>query len=125
MRLNDSEWTIMRVVWEDAPVSPRDVLDRVGYRTGWAYTTVKTLLERLAEKGVVSRKKQGNTFFYSPRLTRDRARRSALRALVDRAFDGTIGGLVHHLVAEEKLSATDRKRITEALARLEREEKKR
>jgi BlaI family transcriptional regulator, penicillinase repressor len=106
-RLSDAEWTVMQAVWNRAPASARDVLDDVGEQTGWAYTTVKTLLTRLVEKGALSEGRQANVNIYEPRITRDEARGSALRSLLDRAFDGTFGSLFQHLIKEERLSARD------------------
>lgn len=114
LKLSDAEWTVMRAVWERPPASARDVLDRAGSETGWAYTTVKTLLARLVEKGALRMTMRGNVSLYEPRLTMRQARIAAVRALIDRAFDGTFGSLLQHLIAEEKLSAKDRA----ALARL-------
>ena len=115
MRLSDTEWRVMHVLWEASPRSAREVLDEVGAETGWAYTTVKTILARLAEKGAVTASLEGNTSLYSPEITRDAARRSALRGLVDRAFDGTFGSLIHHLVEGERLSAGERRALGELL----------
>ena len=70
MRLSDAEWTVMRAVWSRAPASARDVLDEVGEETGWAYTTVKTLLARLVDKGALSEDRQANVNIYAPRITR-------------------------------------------------------
>src|SRR5260221_4780157 len=58
-----------------------------------AYTTVMTLLERLARKNVVSRRKVGRAFLYAPNLSRDAIRRLALNEFVDWDFDGSAGKL--------------------------------
>jgi len=116
MRLNDSEWTVMQALWEGSPASAREVLERVHARTDWAYTTVKTVLARLAEKGAVREKKRANTSLYEPLVTRELARRTALRALLDKAFDGTFGDLVMHMVATEKLGKREREKLARLLA---------
>ena len=54
MRLNDSEWKVMQALWGRHPATARDVLEQVERETAWAYTTVKTLLARLVEKGADS-----------------------------------------------------------------------
>ena len=105
----------MQAVWNRAPASARDVLDEVGEETGWAYTTVKTLLARLVEKGALSEGRQANINIYEPRITRNEARGSALRSLLDRAFDGTFGSLFQHLIKEERLSARDVKALERML----------
>jgi len=121
MRLSDTEWTVMKIVWHRSPASARDVLDGVAAETGWAYTTVKTILNRLVEKGALQESKRAHTSFYEPCITQEQARRSALRSLLERAFDGTLGSLLQHLVAEEKLSKKDRARLAAMLQELERE----
>ena len=121
MRLNDSEWTVMQAVWESAPVSARDVLVRVQPETRWAYTTLKTVLARLVEKGALRERKRGNTSFYEPLVTRDAARREAVRSLLDKAFDGTFGALVQHMAATEKLTKKQRAKLARMLEDLDRE----
>jgi BlaI family transcriptional regulator, penicillinase repressor len=115
MKLTESEWIVMNAVWERSPASARDVLERIEAETGWAYTTLKTVLTRLVDKGALSVRKRANTSFYEPLVTRDTARRSAVRLLLDRAFDGTFGSFIHHLVAEAKLAAKDKQKLAAML----------
>ncbi|HLQ37731.1 MAG TPA: BlaI/MecI/CopY family transcriptional regulator, partial [Planctomycetota bacterium] len=109
-------------VWQGAderhggPCSARDVLERVHADTGWAYTTVKTLLARLVGKGVLAVRLRANTSLYVPLVPRHAAQKSAVRLLLQKAFDGTFGALLHHLVTAERLSAKDRRRLRQLLA---------
>lgn len=118
MHLSDAEWTVMRALWEGAPASAREVRERAP-ETGWAHTTVKTLLSRLAEKGAVSEERVGRASQYTPLVTPAQARRTALRGLVDRAFGGTFGSLVQHLVRDEDLDEGERARLLQTLSELE------
>jgi BlaI family penicillinase repressor len=115
MTLSEAEWKVMEALWERSPATVREVVDRVGPGTGWAYTTVKTMLERMVEKGAIRRRVRDRVGWFEPVLTRKAARRSAVRSLLDRAFDGAFGSLLHHLVSEERLSAEDRRRLREIL----------
>jgi len=108
MQLTDAEWRIMTCLWQGSPASARDVLDRLGDETEWAYTTLKTMLTRLAEKGAVKETAEGKTALYVPLVSQRTARRHAVRSLIARAFGGTYGAFVHHLVADEKLSPKER-----------------
>jgi BlaI family penicillinase repressor len=116
MRLSDTEWIVMRAVWSRSPTSAREIHEAVSGETGWAYTTLKTLLARLVEKGVLSERKRANTSVYEPLVSERDARGSALRSLVDRAFDGAFGTLLQHLVTVERLSARDRAALDRLLA---------
>lgn len=115
MRLTDSEWEIMKVVWNRVPASARDVLEVLEPKTSWAYTTVKTLMNRMVEKGILKARLRANTTLYEPLVSREEARRSAVSVLVDKAFDGAFGPLMHFLVSEERLSEEDRRAILRLL----------
>lgn len=123
MKLNDSEWIVMQAVWESSPARARDVLERVHDETDWAYTTVKTVLARLVEKGALHEEKQGKSSVYEPLVTRESARRAAVRSLLDKAFDGTFGSLVQHMVASEKLGKKEREKLARMLAEIDRKER--
>ena len=120
-RLSDAEWKVMHALWRRHPASARDVLDEVGRETGWAYTTVKTLLARMVAKGAVRASRRGNASRYEPAVSPAAARRSAVRALIDRAFQGAVAPLLHHLVEEERLSAADRAELKRRIRAVEKE----
>ena len=115
LELTDAEWKVMNAVWEHAPATARAVCDALAGTQGWAYTTVKTLMERLVEKGALVGRRAGPADVYSPVLPRTQARRNALRALLSRAFGGGVAPLVHHLLGEEHLSERDRAELRRLL----------
>lgn len=116
MRFSEAEWKVMRVVWRRPGVAVREVVAELDGETGWSYSTVKTMLARLVEKGALSLEKDANLYRYTATVNERDARRSALRSLLDRAFDGTLGSLLHHLVAEEKLSQPEVEELRTLLA---------
>lgn len=124
MRLTDAEWTVMNALWNRAPASARDILEAVEVETGWAYTTVKTLLSRLATKGAVQSRRRANTILFEARITREQARRSAVRSLLEKAFDGAFGSLVQHMVTQERLSRSEREKLAAMLREADREERR-
>lgn len=111
MKLTDTEWQVMNVLWERYPATARGIAERLPKEINWAYTTIKTLLARLVEKGAVKERKKGNTSLYEPLLTRQAARRNALKSLVNQAFDGAFGPLMHFLLENQKLSAKQRRQL--------------
>jgi BlaI family transcriptional regulator, penicillinase repressor len=117
MRLTDAEWQIMNALWDSQPATARDIDERLSEDVAWAYTTIKTLLTRLLNKGAVSERKRGNTSVYEPRISRRDARRTALRALTELAFQGAFGPLLHFLVDEQELTSEQRKQLRDALDR--------
>jgi predicted transcriptional regulator len=71
---------------------------------------------------VLHERKRAKTSFYDPRVTREEAQRSAVRSLLDKAFDGAFGSLLQHLVVDKELPERDRAALVSMLDRLEEEE---
>jgi BlaI family transcriptional regulator, penicillinase repressor len=115
MKLTDAEWALMNCVWQKHPATVREIADSLPQSREWAYTTIKTMLDRLVEKGALSESKKGITSIYAPLVTKRAARAVALKTLVNHAFDGAFGPLVHFLIEGKKLSPRERKLLMEAL----------
>ncbi len=113
----------MNALWRESPATARIVLEKVQAETGWAYSTVKTVLSRLVEKGALAVNMRANTSVYTPNVTREDARQEAVDTLLERAFDGAFGSLLQHLVVREKLSVADRERLERMLQNLDEQEK--
>ena len=87
------ELLCLRALWSLGEANVRDVQQAVAGDKVLAYTTVMTLLERLARKGVLSRRKAGRAFLYAPQVSRDSLRRIALREFLETYFEGSEGQL--------------------------------
>src|SRR5690242_9715703 len=94
------ELLCLKALWSLGEANVRDVQQAVAPAKPLAYTTVMTLLERLARKGVVSRRKAGRAFLYAPKAERDALRRVALREFLDAYFEGSEEQLREFLIAQ-------------------------
>ncbi len=117
MKLTEPEWIIMNVLWDRHPAKARGVVERLPSSVNWAYTTVKTMLDRLVEKKAVKKSKQGKIAYYEPLLSRRQARRTALHMVLNQAFEGAFGPMMHFLAEDENLSAGERKELSKILSR--------
>ena len=115
MKLTDAEWQIMNALWKQYPATAREIAENLADETQWAYTTIKTLLARLAVKNAVSEEKRGNTSVYEPLVSLKKARRTALRNFLDQAFGGTVEPLLNFLAEERKLTDKQRQELARIL----------
>ena len=115
MRLTDAEWQIMNALWKRYPATAREIAENLADETQWAYTTIKTLLARLAAKNAVSEQKRGNTSVYEPRVSLKKARRTALRTFLNQGFDGAVEPLLNFLAEERKLTDRQRRELLKIL----------
>ena len=91
------ELECLKALWILGEGNVRDVRQALTQNRNLAYTTVMTVLDRLARKGGVARRKVGRSFVYAPVLSRDVLRRLALKDLVDSFFDGSEQALLEYL----------------------------
>jgi predicted transcriptional regulator len=72
MALGDLEREVMTQLWDAAgPLTVRQVHERLQRDRDLAYTTVMTVLDRLAKKDVVTRQKEDRAYLYAPAQTRE------------------------------------------------------
>jgi predicted transcriptional regulator len=100
--LGELESMIMSVVWEKREVSVQDVKDILNPTRPLAYTTVMTVMSRLAKKGLLNRRKEGRAHIYSPGSSQEKLAGSLLRSLVDRLYDGASGKAIAHLLESDE-----------------------
>ena len=120
-RLAEVEWEVMDGVWQfGRQVTVRDVVNHLYPNGEKAYTTVQTIMNILAEKGVLEREKIGPVNVYRPLLSREYVAQTETRTLVSRMFEGSFGALATYLVDSGELS---RKELDELRALIEKREK--
>jgi BlaI family penicillinase repressor len=119
LEILETEWDILEALWQAERATARQVTEALTDRRGWAYSTVKTLLDRMVEKDLVTARQVGNVWEYTPALPRQKAQRWAWRRFVDVAFGGAIAPTLAFVARETKLSKEDRTELRELLRRLE------
>jgi predicted transcriptional regulator len=91
------ELDCMNTLWPMGEGTVREIRDRLAERRPRAYTTIMTIMSRLARKGVVERRKVGRAYFYRANLTAEEARAQALRQVVENFFGGSVEALLAQL----------------------------
>ena len=71
MQISEAESVVMDVLWQRHPLGADDVVSALASRQDWQEATIKTLLNRLLNKGAISAQKDGRRFLYSPELKRE------------------------------------------------------
>jgi predicted transcriptional regulator len=83
------ELDCLKALWSLGEANVRQVRQALAAERDLAYTTVMTIMDRLARRGCVRRRKTGRSFVYSPVLTREEVRSRAIRDLIDCYFEGS------------------------------------
>ena len=111
--LSRRERQIMDILYRQGRATAGEVMEALSGNP--TYSTVRTQLRVLEEKGHVRHEEQGLNYVYIPAVPRTAARRSALRHLVETFFDGSAEGAVAALLGGEgaRLSSEELERIGE------------
>ena len=104
LELFESEWAILQKVWEFEPCAAPTVHETLRDEKGWAYTTVKTMMDRMVKKGLLKIKKIRNLHLYHSAVTQSQARKSEITRTLKRAFDGTFTPMMQFLIENDQLS---------------------
>jgi predicted transcriptional regulator len=116
--ISEAESVVMEVLWRASPLATEDVVAALSGKQEWQESTVKTLLNRLLNKGAVSAERDGRRYLYSPVMKREDWLSHESEGLLERLFDGRIAPLVAHFSRHKKLTKKDRaelKRLIEEL----------
>ena len=106
---------IMEIFWQRGEAGVGEVWRTLVKRRQVARNTVLTLITRLADKGWLVPRREGNAFRYTPAFPKQRAQAEEIRRLVDTVFHGSAEGLVLTLLEGGGLSPEEAKRIREMI----------
>jgi BlaI family transcriptional regulator, penicillinase repressor len=105
--LFEGEWAILQAVWEHEPCAAPTVQGVLRESKGWAYTTVKTTMDRMVRKGFLTKERVRNLYLYRSAVTRAQAQRNELLKTAQRAFDGALTPMMQSLIESKRLSDED------------------
>jgi len=115
LELFESEWTILQKVWDLEPCAAPTVQESLEDEKGWAYTTVKTMMDRMVKKGLLKTEKIRNLYLYSSGVTQAQARKSEITRTLKRAFDGTFTPMMQFLIENDQLSEPEYRRLEQLI----------
>ena len=106
--LGELEAEIMKIVWKADKATVRDVYEQLRLERSLAYTTVMTIMSRLAEKGLLEKEPVGNAYVYSPTISEPdfvkRVVTEVLDGLMEEFSEPAISHMVERLGSEDESS---------------------
>lgn len=102
-KISDAEWEVMKVVWDHAPMTAAEVLERLAHDQ-WKQKTVNTFLARLEVKGVIESRREGRANVYSSLLSESECCRVEGSHFLSKVFRGKVAPMMLHFIENEELS---------------------
>ena len=123
-RLGDLQLRIMKILWRGGTAGVSAVHEELASETPLAYTTVATMLRKMEARGLVKHQKHGRRFVYTAAVPADAVTRSMANDVIDRLFEGSLAGMVSHLLSTREISAGELRELEKLIAaRKKREER--
>jgi predicted transcriptional regulator len=101
------ELVCMNTLWPLGEGTVRQIQQRLAASQPRAYTTIMTIMDRLARKGVVARRKVGRAYLYRANLTAEEARAHAIEQVVEGFFEGSAEALATQLAGGGRIPARE------------------
>jgi len=115
------ELEVLKVLWDRGPSTVRDVMEVLNADRPRAYTSVMSLMNVMADKGLLVREPQGRAFVYRPKFEQKRTRGRMVGDLLGRVFDGSAHELVAHLLDQSQPTAEELDEIQRTIAEYQQE----
>ena len=116
--LSKAEYDILRVLWKNDRNTVREVHDQITATTGWAYTTTKTMMDRMVKKELLKREEFHGIYLYSPLVSRPAGLAKLVKFFADRVLEIDASAVVSMFAGSKAISPEE----IEELERLLQEE---
>ncbi len=117
--LGETEMEVLHHVWDLDRATVAEVQARILRERKVAYTTVMTVMKKLADKGYLQYEKDGATYIYSAARSSEEVQSSLVDDLVSKVFRGSSLALVQTLVRHEDLTDEERRDIKQLIEAME------
>lgn len=122
--LTETEWTIIKAVWDKEPCTAPEIQEKLHKQTAWTYSTVRTLMDRMVAKSLLTAKKERNLTLYSSAVTRAQAQRGELLYALKNAFNGALSPMLECLLDTKDLSREEIDKLKQLIAEHEKSQGK-
>jgi BlaI family transcriptional regulator, penicillinase repressor len=121
--LSRRERQILEILYQRGKAAASEV--REAMEDAPSYSAVRTLLGVLEEKGHIKHRAEGLKYVYTPVIGREKAKRTAVKHLLDTYFNGSPEQIVAALldVSSTELTREELDRMTEMIEKAKREGK--
>ena len=109
------ELQVLALLWDRGPSTVREILDQLPDGKQRAYTTILTVMQNMAKKGLVTKTSRGTAHVYQPKQTQQKTLAPILRGLLHNVFGGRVSTVMQHLLAETDVSESEMKEIRRVL----------
>lgn len=103
-RISDAEWLVMKVLWQESPLTASYIIENLKPSTNWSPKTIQTLISRLVKKGALAVNKESSLNQYYPLVLEEDCMKEETKSFLQKVYGGSLHLLLTNFVKNENLS---------------------
>ena len=119
VKISDAELEVMKVLWENNPLSANEIIALVQKGNDWTGKTIRTLIDRLCSKDQIAVDRTSKQLMFSPLITKKEYEKKMRDSLANQLYGGSVGQLLLNFVDSAELSEQDVQELKKLLDRIE------
>ena len=110
-KISDAELEVLKNIWSyGTPTTSAQLRSVLGGEDGWDSSTIRTLLRRLVEKGVLTQEKK-DVYYYSPTITEAEVMKEKTKTFLHKVYGGNAKGLIAAMLSPDFLTSDDMEEV--------------
>ncbi|MFC3932896.1 CopY/TcrY family copper transport repressor [Streptococcus dentapri] len=107
MTISSAEWEVLRVIWTKEEATSSQIIKVLSSKKNWSVSTIKTLIGRLVDKGVLQSHREGRGFIYHTNLSEEETNLTSIRHELDKICQTKHAALIAQLLTETPMTKDD------------------
>ena len=117
--ISDAEVVVLQQLWAESPLSAQEIIERLRRHGTVHPKTIKTLINRLLNKGALRYKEENRKYLYIPVVRKTDFYRFKTESFLNKFFDGELSPLVTFFSSQKKLSDKEIEELKQLVDKLE------
>jgi len=113
--ISAAEFQVLKILWKKEPQSVREVHDQLTQVTGWAYSTTKTTMDRMAKKELLQRQSFHGVFLYQSLVSKSQGLVKWVRFFADGILETDYSNVVNMFSQSGNLSESEIEELRDLL----------
>lgn len=118
LKISDSEWKVMEILWDKPKSTIKEITDALK-DTEWSYSTIRTLVVRLCEKGAIAADTTIGNYKYYPVILEKECKKKETKNFLNRIYNGSVKVLMSTLVSDSNLSEKEVNELMSIIDKME------
>ncbi|MDP4086234.1 MAG: BlaI/MecI/CopY family transcriptional regulator [Bacillota bacterium] len=103
-KISDAEWIVMKVLWEEAPLTASKIIEALSSNKEWSPKTIHSLISRLVKKGALGVNKEMPQYEFYPLVDKRDCVLEETRSFIQKVYDGSLHLMLANFIKDERIS---------------------